>query len=312
MNSNFKEFCLVCGFMVAAMAVFYIIGFGVLSVIAAAAALCFIMLRCNMAYVVTGVVLVFITDGVLNWSFSFFNGLVICLSAMCINLAVRNHCGLLKVCIAGVLGVFTAYAVSFSIAGIFDLEGFRIADVKYMFEQISETFKNVMIQSGAAELYTENELALAVNFALMSVVPSTVLLTAAAVSFFITEAVKKMMEMVKSDMCRAICGFSQIWADKTCFIILAVSFVIYLLFSSGNQIIGAAAFAMSFVLSVYLYICGLSVGAFFIKKNISLTAVKKILLYIGLIMAAVVLAPTVFLIGAVDSFADVRKLRRGI
>lgn len=312
MNSKFKEFCLACGFMVAAMSVFYIIGFGALSVVSAAAALCFIMLRCNMACVVTGVVLVFITDGVLNWSFSFFYGLVICLSAMCINLAVRNHCGLLKVCIAGVLGIFTAYAVSFFVAEIFDLEGFRIADVKYMFEQIGETFKSIMVQSGAAELYTENELASAVNFALMSVVPSTVILTAAAVSFFIIAVVKKMMEMVKSDMCRAICGFSQIWADKTCFVILAVSFLVYLLFSSGNQIIGAAAFAMSFVLSVYLYICGLSVGVFFIKRNISLTAVKKILLYIGLIIAAALLAPTVFLIGVVDSFADVRRLRKGI
>ena len=53
-------------------------------------------------------------------------------------------------------------------------------------------------------------------------------------------------------------------------------------------------------------------GVFFIKRNISLTAVKKILLYIGLIIAAALLAPTVFLIGVVDSFADVRRLRKGI
>lgn len=311
MSNRVKEIFIAYGFLVASMAILYILGFGGLMLSFAIATLCFVMLRGNVVQVVVGFVLVFATNCILRLSFSFVDGIVICISAMCISAAIKTHAGLLKACMFGVGGVLVGFAISITIAEVFNIEGFRIADLKAVTAQASDVLVSVL--SNSEESYAlagihKSDIEEFVNFAMMGTVPSVLIIVFTGVIYISVMILKKMMGMVKSDFCKEISKFSEIRADKSTALIVVAALGIYMF--SKSRVIGAAAFAMLMCLSVFYCVCTLSIGSFYINKKVGEGfSFKKVLLYILLFVGMIVLAPTAMFVGCVDAFADLRRLK---
>ncbi len=311
MKNQAKEYFLACGFMIVSMAVFYILGFAALGMAFATGALCFIMLRESFARAVLASLIVYLADCMLRLTFISAGGTMIYIAALFMCLAIKQRGGLLGVCAAGILGNLLAFAIFLSATQILNIEGFRISDIKLMISQMGDNIKNMMMQPEMKEMLvgvSDSDISQMVDFSLMGVVPSTILMVLATNVYISIAVLKKMMSVAKSNVCDAICKFSEIKADKTTVVMMIVSLIVYV--TAKNQVVGAAAFAMWICFAAFFCVCALSIGVFYINRKGNFSSKgKKAILYLVLFMGMLFLMPTAVIIGVVDAFADFRKLK---
>ncbi len=267
--------------------------------------LSFIMLRGNMITALLGAVFVFALDSLVNLTFSFASGLEICFCALMINLAVRSRGKLFMVTMLGALGILLGALASFGIGEIANVEGFRFSDIKALTSAMNEQTALIFESAGLKEIYTSSEALFLLSFFKMVTVPLTFITGIVLWSYFSVWVLKKIMKIKKDDLCDGISDFIYIRADKMCFLMLVLSFALYVLMAKSNMVISAAAFCMFFILGAFFFACGLSIVSFFTKK---LSGRKKFVLIVLTVTGILFMPLFIIVLGIIDSFRDIRKL----
>lgn len=267
--------------------------------------LSFIMLRGNMVTAILGAVFVFALDSLVRLTFSFASGLEICFCALMINLAVRGRGKLLMVTMLGTLGILLGAAASVGIGEIANVEGFRISDVKALISAMNDQTALIFELAGLKEMYTASEALFLLSFFKMVTVPLSLIMGTVLWSYFSVWVLKKIMKIRKDDLCDGISDFIHIRADRMCFLMLVLSFVLYVFMAERNMVISAAAFCMFFILGAFFFVCGLSIVSFFTKK---FTGRKKFVLIVLTITGILFMPLFIIILGIIDSFRDLRKM----
>lgn len=304
-NKDLKEIFLACSLILVSMLAFGYVKMAEIGIVLASGALGFIMLRGNMVSVVLGVALTFAADFAADMSFNFLNGLIVCMCGFSLNFALRAKWKLLSSMTAGVAGVLVAFALSFCMAELFGIDGMKLSDARTFFAEVSETVDLAAEQAGFSEIYSTADISIIKNMVSMIMVPVSFITMAVLISYYALCVLKKMLKSAKSELAVGIADFSHIKADKLCALMWVLSAALFVGISMSNQVIGAAAFCMLYILSAFYYICGISVMWYFMKRQIG---AKKVLWFAFLIFGALFMALTVFIFGMIDSFADIRKL----
>lgn len=303
-NKNYKEFFALNSFLILAMLVFGTLGFGFLGAVCASAVVCACMLKNDALGIVVSIALAFVTDSMVNISFSYAGGLVIVFCAFCVNWALREKRGLLYTVAYGVLGMFAAFAIVLAI-GELSGSGIRVADIKELTGQMQNLVFENMKNTGFDELYSENQLSRLVDIAFMSMIPAFVISASCVYSYLTVAIIKKIEKKLGNDICSHLADFTQIKADKMCMAVMIVSFLAYMFTAEEHIVICAAMFCMFFLIAAFYMVCGISVIVSFAKK---MSGVKKGAAYVFCVLITLVFTPTVIIIGIVDSFANIRKI----
>ncbi len=304
-NKNYKEFFAINAFLLLSMMVFGVFGFDILGMACASAAVCCCMLKSNKAAIIVSIILAFAADSLVNLSFSYVGGIIICMSAFSVNFAIRGKKSLVYIVAYGCLGIFVSVMILLAIGQTFDINGMRPADLRAVTDAASSEVLNVIKQSGAADMYTTGQISQIVDIVFMSMVPAAAITAACVYSYVCVAVVKKIEKKLKSGMCDYIAPFTKIKADKMCAAVMTVSFLVYMFAAKNNVVVCASALCMLFLIMIFYYVSAISLFAFIIEKQ---SGAKKVLMYVMLVFAALVFSPAMTVTGIFDSFADMRKI----
>lgn len=307
---NYKEFFTLNSFLVLAMILFGTFKLGFLGGICASAVVCFFMLKSDAVGVVVSALITFLTDAMVNFAFNYTAITVMIFCALFINLALRGKKNLLYTVAYGVGGILAAFAVTIAFSQAFDVVGMRLGDIREYCENIRQFLESIFYFIGSA--YTEydintvgNQLDAIVDVFYMSMIPAVVIAVSCVYSYLTVAVLKKIEKKLKYDVCDYLTDFTKIKADKMCIAVLLISFFGYALALTDYIQISAAMFCILILIVIFYGVCGISVFAYFAKNA---KGIKKIFMYILMIAGIFLFDFAIFIIGIIDSFADIRKV----
>ena len=85
----------------------------------------------------------------------------------------------------------------------------------------------------------------------MVMFPISLVSVTTVISYCSVCVAKKMLKVVKSDLCEKIIDFSYIKAERICLALWLLSLVLFSGFAMKNQVISAAGFCMLYILSAF-------------------------------------------------------------